>query len=226
MPEAAAPAAVLFDLDGTLADTAPDLAAALNRVRAERGLPPVDPAILRAHASSGARGLLAAGMGITPAHADYGVLRDAFLRHYTETLALESRLFDGVAAMLAALEAQALPWGVVTNKATRYTGPVVAALGLAQRVAVVVSGDTTPHPKPHPAPLLHAAQVLGVEPARCVYVGDDLRDIEAGNAAGMPTLVALWGYMGESLEPEHWPAAGWLDTPRDLLPWLAATGGR
>jgi len=216
---------VLFDLDGTLADTAPDLAAAANRVRADRGLPPVDPGGLRAHASSGARGLLFAAMGITPDHPEYVALRDAFLRHYADTLALASHLFDGVAPTLEALDERGLRWGVVTNKATRYTTPVLRALGLAAGAAVVVSGDTTPYPKPHPAPLLHAAQALGIPPARCAYVGDDLRDIEAGNAARMPTLVARWGYIGTGGDPERWPATAWLDRPRDLLAWLPLLRG-
>jgi phosphoglycolate phosphatase len=221
MPEAdPVPAAVLFDLDGTLADTAPDLAAALNRVRADRGLAPVDPASLRSHASSGARGLLAAGMGIMPAHAEYADLRDAFLRHYEQTPVLHSRLFEGVPALLATLDSRRLRWGVVTNKAERFTAPVVKALRLAHGAAVVVSGDTTAHPKPHPAPLLHAANALRVDPKRCIYVGDDLRDIDAGNAAGMRTLVARWGYLGDGGDPERWPATGWLDAPLDLLAWL------
>jgi phosphoglycolate phosphatase len=212
--------AVLFDLDGTLADTAGDLAAALNRVRADRGLPPVPAGQLRAHASAGARGLLGAGMGVAPDHPDYVALRGAFLAYYAEELAVTTRLFDGVGDLLAALDARGMRWGVVTNKAQRYTQPVLAALGLAPRAAVVVSGDTTAHPKPHPAPLLHAAEALGVTPARCAYVGDDLRDVIAGNSAGMSTLVADYGYLGESGSSEGWPATGWIDTPVALLSWL------
>jgi phosphoglycolate phosphatase len=213
---------VLFDLDGTLADSAPDLAAALNRVRAADGLPPVAPASLREYASSGARGLLLAGMQVTPDHPRYLALREQFLACYAEGLAAETRLFDGVEPMLAALAARGLAWGVVTNKAARYTGPVTSHLGLSGRAAVIVSGDTTPHAKPHPAPLLHAAQALGLAPATCVYVGDDLRDIDAGRAAGMATLVARWGYMGVGAEPDRWPADGWLEHPRDLAAWLDA----
>jgi N-acetyl-D-muramate 6-phosphate phosphatase len=214
--------AVLFDLDGTLADSAPDLAAALNRVRADEGLAPLAVATLRPYASSGARGLLLAGMQVTPDHPRYAALRDAFLAHYARGLAQVTRLFDGVPAMLDGIGARGLAFGVVTNKAARYTGPVIAHLGLAERAAVIVSGDTTPHPKPHPAPLLFAAASLAIDPAQCVYVGDDLRDIDAGRAAGMVTLVARWGYMGSDAAPDEWPADAWLDTPGDLPAWLDA----
>jgi 2-phosphoglycolate phosphatase len=213
--------AVLFDLDGTLADTAGDLAGALNRVRADKGLQAVPAAQLRAHASAGARGLLAAGLGVTPDHADYPALRDAFLAYYADGLAITTRLFDGVAEMLDALEARNVRWGVVTNKAHRYTMPVLEALGLARRAGAIVSGDTTAHPKPHPAPLLHAAETLGVAPSACVYVGDDLRDVVAGNSAGMSTLVADYGYLGESGSSEGWPATGWIAAPLGVLDWLA-----
>ncbi len=217
---------VLFDLDGTLADSAPDLAAALNRLRAAEGLAPVDAQALRHYSSSGARGLLLAGMQVTNEHPRYVEFRDAFLAHYADVLANDTRLFEGIAAMLDALEARGLRWGVVTNKAVRYTGPVTAALALVERAAVIVSGDTTPHAKPHPAPLLHAAEALAIAPAQCVYVGDDLRDIDAGRAAGMLTLVARWGYMGVDAEPDQWPADGWLDTPGDLIAWLDARAAR
>jgi phosphoglycolate phosphatase len=216
---------VLFDLDGTLADSAPDLAAALNRVRADEGLAPVGVDTLRVHASTGARGLLLAGMQVSTDHPRYLALRDAFLAHYADGLAVHTRLFDGVAAMLDALEARGLAWGIVTNKATRYTEPVTAHLGLAARAGTIVSGDTTPHAKPHPAPLLAAAEALALPPADCVYVGDDLRDIDAGRAAGMATLVARWGYLGPGATPDRWPADGWLDHPRDLVAWLDARPG-
>ena len=218
--------AVLFDLDGTLADTAGDLALALNRVRADRRLPPVPLADLRAHASSGARGLLGAGMGITPESADYEELREAFLAHYSACLAETTVLFAGVAELLDALEQRRMRWGIVTNKFSRYTGPVVNALALADRASTVVSGDTTPHAKPHPAPLLHAAGELKVPASRCIYVGDDLRDIVAGNAAGMPTIVAAYGYMGNGGNSDTWPATGWIADPLALLAWLPATGVR
>ncbi len=217
---ARAPNAVLFDLDGTLADSVEDLAAALNAVRAERGLDAVASAELRAYASSGARGLLGAGMGVGTDHPDYRPLRDSFLAHYGRLLAVKTRLFDGIPALLDALDAAGLRWGIVTNKFARFTEPVVAALGIAGRARAVVSGDTTPTPKPHPAPLLLAARMLGVTPAHCVYVGDDLRDILAGNAAGMVTLVARWGYIPPGEDPDAWPASGWLDGPGDVLGWF------
>jgi phosphoglycolate phosphatase len=212
---------VLFDLDGTLADTAADLAAALNRVRADDGLAPLPLATLRPFASAGARGLLGAGMQVPPEDERFPALRDRFLAYYADALAVDSRLFDGVPAMLAALDAAGRRHGVVTNKAARFTRPVLVGLGLVDE-AVVVSGDTTPHPKPHPAPLLHAAAQLGVAPGDCVYVGDDLRDIEAGRAAGMTTLAARWGYLAPGSPCDAWPADGWLDTPADLAGWLAA----
>lgn len=215
-------AAVLFDLDGTLADTAGDLAGALNRVRAERGLPPISVTTLRPHASSGARGLLGAGMGVTPEAPQYVELRDAFLDHYAACLSETTALFQGVAALLASIEARGLRWGIVTNKARRFTDPVVAALQLDARARVIVCGDTTPHPKPHPAPLLHAAAALELQPAQCIYVGDDLRDIVSGNAAGMATFVAEYGYMGVGDPVVLWPAVGWIATPLELLAWLPA----
>ena len=218
--------AVLFDLDGTLADTAGDLALALNRVRADRRLPPVPLADLRAHASSGARGLLGAGMGITPESANYEELREAFLAHYSACLAETTVLFAGVAELLDALEQRRMRWGIVTNKFSRYTGPVVNALALADRASTVVSGDTTPHAKPHPAPLLHAAGELKVPASRCIYVGDDLRDIVAGNAAGMPTIVAEYGYMGNGGSSDSWPATGRIANPLALLDWLPAADMR
>jgi len=219
-------AAVLFDLDGTLADSAGDLAYALNRIRDERGLPPLPVETLRPYASAGARGLIGAGLGITPEDADYRGLRDRFLEYYAVGLDQTTRLFDGIAPLLDALDARTLPWGIVTNKVERYTQPVVHALGLHPRASAIVSGDTTAHPKPHPAPLLHAASLLSVEPARCVYVGDDLRDVVAGNAAGMATIVAEYGYLGEEGCADDWPATGWIATPLELLDWLPAERAR
>ena len=212
---------VLFDLDGTLADTAGDLGGALNRVRADHGLPPVSIDALRAHASSGARGLLGAGLGLRPDDERYIEMRDAFLAYYEKGLADTTQLFDGIEALLAALEARSIRWGIVTNKAQRFTTPLLAALRLDQRAAVVVCGDTTAHPKPHPAPLFHAAAELSTAVERCVYVGDDLRDVQAGNAAGMPTIVAKYGYLGETGDCSGWPATGWIETPRELLAWIA-----
>jgi phosphoglycolate phosphatase len=218
--------AVLFDLDGTLADSAGDLAAAVNRMRGERGLAPVAVAALRPHASAGARGLLGAGMGVAPGDAEYPVLRDQFLAYYASGLADTTALFAGAAALLDALDARGLPWGIVTNKAQRFTTPVLDALGLRERTRAIVSGDTTAHPKPHPAPLLHAAGLLGIDAAHCVYVGDDLRDVIAGNAAGMATIVAEYGYLGEAGCADDWPATGWIGEPLALLDWLPGSTRR
>ena len=219
-PRVLAVDAVLFDLDGTLADTAPDLGAALNRVRGDRGLAPVPLARLRPYASQGARGLIGAGMAVAPGEAAYEELRAAFLAHYAAALCVDSALFADVDAILDALDARALPWGIVTNKATRYTAPLLESLRLAARARAVVCGDTLPFAKPHPAPLTEAANRLGVAPHRCVYVGDARRDVEAGNAAGMRTLVARWGYIEPGEMPETWLADGILDAPASLLRWL------
>jgi phosphoglycolate phosphatase len=220
--------AVLFDLDGTLADTAPDLAAALNRVREQCGLEPVPLARLRPSASHGARGLLGTGMGIAPGHPDYAGLRDAFLAHYEAALCVGTTLFAEVGTLLDAIEARALKWGIVTNKAERFTTPLLDSLGLGKRPGAVVCGDTTPFAKPHPAPLLAAAARLGVAPARCVYVGDAERDVTAGLAAGMRTIVARYGYIEPHETPDVWPADGFIDGPAALLAWLprGEGGGR
>ena len=210
---------VLFDLDGTLADTAPDLAAALNKMRADRGLDtlPLDP--LRRMASSGARGLLGVGFGLKPGDADYEAHRVEFLNNYEEALHVHTRLFDGVEALLTAIEATR-KWGVVTNKAKRFTDPLSLSIGFTGRASCVVSGDTTPHAKPHPAPLLHAAEVSGVAAHECSYVGDDLRDIQAGNAAGMKTLAVTWGYLGDTEPPDTWGAHAVIARPAQVLDHL------
>ena len=187
---------VLFDLDGTLADTAPDLGGALNRLREEAGLPPLALDILRPHASAGARGLIGAGFGLGPEHKRYPELQKRFLAIYEGQLCADSRLFSGVAELLAELDQRAIPWGIVTNKIERFTKPVVAGLGLSGRAACVVSGDSAAKPKPDPAPLLLACKLTGLKPAQAIYVGDDERDVQAGRAAGMGTVVAAWGYLG------------------------------
>lgn len=210
---------VLFDLDGTLADTAPDLAAALNKMRTDRGLEalPFDP--LRRMASSGARGLVGAGFNLKPGDAEYEAHRVEFLTNYENALHVHTRLFDGVEALLAAIEVDR-KWGVVTNKAKRFTDPLSRSIGFAGRASCVVSGDTTPHAKPHPAPLLHAAAVSGVAAHECIYVGDDLRDIEAGRAAGMKTLAVTWGYLGDTDPPETWGADAVIARPAQVLEYL------
>ena len=216
--------AVLFDLDGTLADTAGDLAAAVNRVRADQGLPPLPLDTLRPHASHGARGLLGAGLGITKDSPTFEPMRDAFLDYYSQALCERTRLFAGADLVLAEIERRQLCWGIVTNKASRFTLPLLERLQLAPRAKAIICGDTTSQPKPHPAPLLAAAAVLSVDAAECVYVGDAERDITAGHAAGMKTLVARYGYLGADDSPEAWPADGWIDSLPALLEWLPSPG--
>lgn len=213
--------AVFFDLDGTLADTAPDLAAAANRLVVEHGYPPVPYETLRPVASHGARGLIGAAFGKRPEDPEFPALRDTFLNYYEADIAVHTRLFDGMGDVLARLEAADIRWGIVTNKIARFTVPLVAKIGLTPRASAIVSGDTTPHAKPHPAPLLHAAEVSGVTPRRCVYVGDDLRDIQAGKAAGMITVTAAYGYCGEGAPPETWGADHLIHHPSELISVLA-----
>ena len=214
--------AVLFDLDGTLADTAPDLARALNCLRVERACVPLPLAYARPYTSSGARGLIAIGFGILPGHPDYEALKNRFLDLYAANVCVESTLYPGMPELLSQLEARGIAWGIVTNKAARFTAPLVAQLGLDKRAACVVSGDTTAHPKPHPAPLLHAAGLLKLAPEQCLYVGDDLRDVLAARAAGMPVLAAGFGYLGVGSNPLDWGADGVIDSPLDTLKYLAA----
>jgi len=210
--------AIFFDLDGTLADTAPDLAAAANRLVIERGMPPVAYEKLRPVASHGARGLIGAAFGKRPEDPEFPALRDTFLDYYEADIAVHTRLFDGMDEVLARLDAAGILWGIVTNKIARFTVPLVNAIGLTPRASAVVSGDTTPHAKPHPAPLLRAAELSGVAPARCIYVGDDLRDIQAGRAAGMTTVAAAYGYCGEDDPPESWGADYLIRHPAELIP--------
>jgi 2-phosphoglycolate phosphatase len=218
------PAAVLFDLDGTLIDSAPDLAGAANEMRAERGLPLLPYASLRCMVGSGARGMVAAAFGVQPGEAGYGALRDEFLARYEARSTRETRVFDDMLPVLDALDAHALPWGIVTNKIERYTGAIVRRLGLAARARVVVSGDTTSHAKPHPAPLLEAARRIGVAPAECMYVGDDLRDVQAGRAANMATIAAAWGYLGSGEGVDAWQADDVVVRPLDLLSLFGLAG--
>lgn len=209
------PQAILFDLDGTLADTAPDLAQALNKLRIDRDMEPASYASLRPYASAGARGLIGAGFGLQPGADEYEALRVAFLDNYAAAIAVHTRLFDGVPELLGHLDHAGIVWGIVTNKAARFTDPLVPQIGLSH-AGCIVSGDTTPHSKPHPAPLLEAAQRLGVAPETCWYVGDDLRDVQAGRAAGMATIAAAWGYCGKE-GPTQWNADATAAQPLDLL---------
>ena len=207
---------ILFDLDGTLADTAPDLAAAVNRMRHERGLEMVPLEQLRPLASAGARGLLGGAFGIDPHHHDYASMRDEFLANYEADLCIETILFPGIGEILDDLDARGVRWGIVTNKVTRLSEPLVALLGLDTRAGCLVCGDTTPHSKPHPAPLLHAARELALQPERIVYVGDDLRDVQAGFAAGMVTVAAAYGYCGNDIPPTQWHAKHVVNTTAEL----------
>jgi len=213
-----APRAVLFDLDGTLADTAPDLAAAVNWMRTERGLEPTPYAVLRPTASAGARGMIGAAFGLAPGDEGYEELRMQWFERYQSAMAVHSTLFDGISDLLEGITGAGMAWGIVTNKPARFTDPLVPLIGLAH-AGCVISGDTTPHAKPHPAPLLEAARRLDIAPAHCWYVGDDLRDIEAGRAAGMVTVACNWGYCG-SIDPATWGADHLLDTPQQLLQML------
>ena len=213
--------AVLFDLDGTLVDSAPDLAGACNDMRLARGLDPIPYERLRAMVGSGARGMVGTGFGVTPDSADYEGLRVEFLDRYEARMTRETVVFAEAEELLARLRTRQQPWGIVTNKAARFAEPLVRSLGLADHAATLVCGDTTPHAKPHPAPLLEAARRMGVSPVSCVYVGDDRRDVEAGRAAGMATLVAAWGYLGASGPVRAWGADDVCATPLDVLLWLA-----
>jgi N-acetyl-D-muramate 6-phosphate phosphatase len=211
---------VLFDLDGTLVDTAPDLGRALNLLRARHGLVPLLDELIRPQASHGARGLLSLGFGIGPENGQFGPLREEFLQLYADNISRHSRPFKGVLDMLAQLEAMGILWGVVTNKPARFTEPLLSILDLADRATCIVSGDTCPLPKPHPCPLLHAAKEIGHEPEECLYVGDAARDIEAAVAANMPALVAMWGYLDPTDQPQDWGAHGLIDTPSQILDYL------
>lgn len=211
--------AVLFDLDGTFADTAPDLGYAVNLMRAARNLPPVAEEITRPVTSSGARGLLGAGFGITPDHADYLAMRDEFLNLYESNLCRETRLFPGMADLVDALETRKLTWGIVTNKAERFALPLMKLLGYGQRAACVIGGDTTGKLKPHPEPLYAAARAIAIAPEHCLYVGDDERDIQAGRAAGMKTLAVRYGYLNGS-DPAAWGAHAVIESPMQALDHL------
>lgn len=212
--------AVLFDLDGTFADTAPDLGAALNHVRVLHNLPPLPLEITRLQASHGSAGLIKLGFNIAPDSAKFPPLRDAFLAHYTANICTHTTLFPGMAELIHTLEQRGLPWGIVTNKPHRFTLPLMQALGYAERAACLVSGDTCAHAKPHPEPLLHAAKIIGVAPINCFYLGDDKRDIDAGRAAGMKSLIALFGYIDPQADLTTWQADARIASPLELIKHL------
>ena len=211
---------VLFDLDGTLIDSAPDLGAAVDQMRVARGLPSLPAEQYRPMAGAGARGMLGVAFGITPDAPEYNALREEFFSNYEARMTQTTYAFEGIAQLLADIEARGLRWGIVTNKAARFTDPLTRAMPLFSRAGAVVSGDTTPHPKPHPAPLFEAASRLGLPPEACIYVGDDERDIIAGRAAGMKTVAALYGYLGAVDATQHWGADAAIKYPHELLQWL------
>lgn len=215
--------AILFDLDGTLADTARDLGAALNQLRLDAGLDAVPLDLLRPHTSSGVRGLLGVGYGLVPGHPDYADAARRFLENYEARLCVGTTLFDGMAELLDALDAAGVPWGIVTNKASRFTRPLVAALDLHRRANCVVCGDTARRPKPSPSPLLMAAELLGVSPLHCAYVGDDMRDVVAARGAGMVAVAAAYGYLGIETPIEQWGADFIVETPRAIGEHLRVT---
>ncbi len=212
--------AVLFDLDGTLIDSAYDLGAAADSMRLARGLPSLPPAQYRSMAGAGARGMLGVAFGVTPEHAEFIALREEFYGHYERCMADHTKAFEGVDDLLDALRARQLPWGVVTNKSTRFTAPLLAGMHVFHDAATVVCGDSTPYTKPHPAPLLEAMRRMDVDAAHCIYVGDDLRDIQAGRAAGMRTVAATYGYLGVTADTRQWGADARIESPLGLLQLL------
>lgn len=208
---------VFFDLDGTLADTAPDLVAATNKLLVARNLPSKPYEFLRPYASAGARGLLEGAFGISPDHEDFVVLRDEFFSNYEKALLVDGKLFDGIDHLLGQMDQAKLPWGIITNKSERFTNPLTDLMGLRQRAVSTVSGDTTPYSKPHPEPILHAARTSNTDPSKSIYVGDDIRDVLAGKAAGMRTAAAAYGYCGCKEPPEAWGADYIIYNPLELL---------
>ena len=212
--------AVLFDLDGTLIDSAPDLGAAADQMRTDRGLTSLPLSDYRPMAGSGARGMIGVAFGLAPGHAQFEALKEEFFSNYESRLTVLTYAFDGVAELIAEILAQGMKWGVVTNKSARFTLPLTKAMALFSTAQTIVSGDTTPYAKPHPAPLLEAARQLGVKPSRCLYVGDDERDIVAGQAAGMPTVAAAYGYLGASADTAAWKADATIASPGLLLNFL------
>ncbi len=212
--------AILFDLDGTLVDTAPDLAFALNTLLQEEGLETLSYDDIRPVSSHGSAELLALGFGITSNHQDYPSLQKRFLQIYQQNIARETKLFDGMEDVITALEQANITWGIVTNKPAFLTEPLLDALNLTQRTACIVSADTTPFTKPHPAPMLHACKLIKQSPENCLYIGDAARDIEAGKNANMRTITALYGYLGKQDHPEDWQADGSINHPHDILQWI------
>lgn len=212
--------AVLFDLDGTLVDTAPDLAFALNTLLAEHHRPTLDYARIRPVASHGSPGLLKLGFGITDVHPAFTSLQNRFIEIYADNITRESALFPGMQVVLDGLNDAGIRWGIVTNKPAFLTEPLVRDLALSKDMACVVSGDTTAHSKPHPAPLLKACEMLDLSPADCIYVGDAERDVQASHAASMRCVVAKYGYLGEQDAPQNWHADCLINHPHEILEWI------
>lgn len=208
---------ILFDLDGTLVDTAPDLGHALNIQLNRHGKPALGDAAIRPFASHGSRGLIGLGFGITPKDDSFITMRDEYLSIYDTVFTRSPVLLDGIADLLRAIENKGLKWGIVTNKPRRFTQPLINSMGLDKRAACVVSGDDAPQPKPSPATLLLACEEVGVKPENCIYLGDAERDIQAGKAAGMKTVVALFGYIDVTDKPKEWGADTLISAPIDLL---------
>jgi phosphoglycolate phosphatase len=211
---------VFFDLDGTLVDTAPDLAYALNQVLEEEGKHPLPYEAIRAVASHGSAGLLGLAFGINPDDAEYASLQQRFIAIYQANLTRASTLFPGMESVIESLEKSGIPWGVITNKPAYLTDPLMAGLGLHSRAACIVSGDTTANSKPHPEPMLHACKLTEADPAQCLYIGDAQRDIEAGRNANMYTIVACYGYLGDEDKPENWQADAMIQHPSELSQWI------
>ena len=212
--------AVLFDLDGTLIDSASDLGAAADGMRVRRGMASLPLDLYRPHAGSGARGMLRVAFDMAPDHADYPAMKEEFFCAYEACMTQRTQPFDGVPDLLSRLTSAGLPWGVVTNKSQRFSVPLSRSMPLFHAAAVLISGDTTPHSKPHPEPLLEAARRLGLPPSRCIYVGDDERDILAGRAAGMQTVAARYGYLGFGADVASWRADAEVSSPLQLLKLL------
>ena len=211
--------AVLFDLDGTLLDTAPDLSQALNKVRAEEGLTPLPETLIRSQVSHGGKALIQLGFPDRCAE-DKEALRQRLLDYYSAHIADRTRPFPGMESLLDSLDQWQIPWGIITNKPMRFTDPLCEALGFDKRAHAIISGDTAKHPKPHPAPMLRAAEACQVAPEQCVYIGDAQRDIEAGHNAGMTTVAALFGYLGDQDQPQDWQAHAMVDSVQDLQDWI------
>ncbi len=212
--------AVLFDLDGTLIDSAPDLGAAADRMRLDRGLASLPLELYRPMAGAGARGMLGVAFGITPDHPDFAEMREEFFTNYERCMTERTYAFEGIPELIAQLVARGLAWGVVTNKSMRFTRPLTQGMNLFATARAVVGGDSTPHAKPHAAPLLEAARQLSLEPGVCIYVGDDERDVAAGRAAGMGTVAATYGYLGANADTQRWGADAHIHSPLELLSLL------